>query len=370
VTVSLTGARFRRFAALAAIGVLAASLTACGGDDNKSDSAGGTDSTGGGATSSGGDDYQIKLGYFPNLTHASAIVGIDQGYFDKDVAAKGGSVKYFDFNSGSDVITALQSGALDASYIGPGPSITAYATDQSIRVISGATYGGASLMVSKDIASAADLAGKTLATPGPGNTQDVALKYWLAQQGYDVDAEGKGDLTVVNLDNSDTVTQFTNGQIDGAWVPEPYASILESEGATRLVNEKTLWPGGKFVTTQLVASTKFIDEHPDLVEGLLQGQVDANDYIAQNGDAAKAEVGKYITEKTGSQIPADSLDTAWNELTFTNDPIADSLIVNMQHAVKDGFYDTVPDLDGIFDLDPLNKLLSAAGEDTVSGPSK
>lgn len=365
MTVSLTGARFRRLAALAAVGVLAATLTACGGDD-KNDSAGGTGNTGGATT----DDYQIKLGYFPNLTHASAIVGIDQGLFDKDVSAKGGSVKYFDFNSGSDVITALQSGALDASYIGPGPSITAYATDQSIRVISGATYGGASLMVSSDITGPEDLKGTTLATPGPGNTQDVALKYWLGQQGYDIDAEGKGDLTVVNLDNSDTVTQFSNGQIDGAWVPEPYASILESEGATRLLNEKDLWPDGKFVTTQLVASTKFIDEHPSLVDGLLQGQIDANNYIAENGDAAKTEVGKYITAKTGSQIPADALDTAWGELTFTNDPIADSLIANMEHAVKVGFYETVPDLEGIYDLDPLNKLLADAGEDQVSGPSQ
>jgi sulfonate transport system substrate-binding protein len=362
VTVSLTGARLRRMAALAVVGVLAATLTACGGDDNSNDNA-----SGGAA---GGDDYQVKLGYFPNLTHASAIVGIDQGFFDKDVDAKGGSVKVFDFNSGSDVITALQSGALDASYIGPGPSITAYATDQSIRVISGATYGGASLMLSSDITGPADLKGKTLATPGPGNTQDVALKYWLGQQGYHVNAEGKGDVTVVNLDNSDTVTQFSNGQIDGAWVPEPYASILESEGATRLVDEASLWPGGKFVTTQLVASTKFLDEHPDLVAGLLQGQIDANDYIADNGDAAKTEVGQYITEKTGSQIPADALDTAWSELTFTNDPIADSLIANMEHAVTDGFYDTVDNLSGIYDLDPINALLSAAGEQEVSGPSQ
>jgi NitT/TauT family transport system substrate-binding protein len=361
VTVSLTGARVRRLAALALVGALAATLTACGGDDTSDNNA-----SGGG----GGDDYQVKLGYFPNLTHASAIVGIDQGFFDTDVAANGGSVKYFDFNSGSDVITALQSGALDASYIGPGPSITAYATDQSIRVISGATYGGASLMVSSDIKGPEDLAGKTIATPGPGNTQDVALKYWLSQQGYDVDAEGKGDVTVVNLENSDTVTQFSNGQIDGAWVPEPYASLLESEGATRLIDEKTLWPDGKFVTTQLVASTTFIDEHPDLVAGLLQGQIDANDYIADNGDAAKTEVGDYITAKTGSQIPSDALDTAWGELVFSNDPIADSLIANMEHAVKDGFYDTVDNLSGIYDLDPLNKLLAQAGEDQVSGPSR
>src|SRR5204862_8358219 len=129
-----------------------------------------------------------------------------KGFFENHIKHAGGRLKVFDFNSGSDVVAALQSGALDASYLGPGPSITAYATDQSVRIASGATSGGASPMVKSSITSPSQLKGTTLATPGPGNTQDVALKYWLLQQGYNIDAEGKGDLTVVNLDNSDTVT--------------------------------------------------------------------------------------------------------------------------------------------------------------------
>jgi NitT/TauT family transport system substrate-binding protein len=362
VTVSLTGARFRRLAALAAIGVLAATLTACGGDDNSSDAA---SSGSGGAT----DDYEVKLGYFPNLTHGSAIVGIDKGLFESNLSEDGGSIKVFDFNSGSDVIQQLQSGGLDASYIGPSPAITAYAADPSVRIVSGATSGGASLMVSADITSPDDLAGKTLATPGAGNTQDVALKHWLKEQGYDVSVEGKGDVTVINLDNSDTVTQFASGEIDGAWVPEPYASLLAADGATKLLDEKTLWPDGQFVTTQLLVRQQFIDEHPTLLDDLLQGQIEANDFIAQNSDEAKQLVGAYITSKTGSEIPTDALDAAWAELTFTNDPIADSLITDAEQAADLGFYEPVEGLDAIYDLDPINKLLADAGEHQVSGPT-
>jgi NitT/TauT family transport system substrate-binding protein len=364
VTGSNTGRRYRRLGVLVAVAALATTLTACGSDDDSSDDSASSGS-GGGTT----DDYEVKLGYFPNLTHASAIVGIDKGYFEDHISEDGGSLKVFDFNSGSDVITALQSGALDASYIGPGPAITAYATDQSIRVVSGATSGGASLMVNKDIKGPEDLEGKTLATPGPGNTQDVALKYWLGEQGYDVDIEGKGDVTVVNLDNSDTITSFSNGEIDGAWVPEPYASILESDGATRLVDEASLWPDGMFVTTHLIATTKFMDDHPALLDDLLQGQIDSNSYIADNGDDAKALVGQYISDKTGSEIPAAALDKGWSELTFTNDPIADSLLEDARQASEVGFYDPIDGLEGIYDLDPINKLLADAGDEQVSGPS-
>jgi NitT/TauT family transport system substrate-binding protein len=365
VTVSLTGARFRRLAALAVVGVLAATLTACGGDDNKSDSAGGTNNTGGGTT----DDYQVKLGYFPNLTHASAIIGVQKGYFEDELAKNGASLKTFQFNSGSDTIEALLGGSLDATYIGPSPTVTAYAQSQGgVQVISGATSGGASFVVSSDITSPDDLAGKTFATPGLANTQDIAFKYWLKKQGYKVSPDGTGDVTVLNQDNSETVTAFATGDIDGAWVPEPYATQLVNEGGTKLLDEKDLWPGGQFVTTQLIARTDFIKDHPDLVNDLLAAQIKANDYIAQNADAAKQEVGSFIADVTQTPIPAKVLDPAWAELTFTNDPIADSLVESKDHAVDVGLIDDT-DLADLYNLDPLNALLTAAGQQEVSGPS-
>lgn len=367
MTGSITGRRLRRLGALVAVGVLATTLTACGGDDDSGDSA----SSGDGGDSRATDDYEVKLGYFPNVTHSSAIVGIENGLFEDKLSESGASLSVFDFNSGSDVIQQLQSGGLDASYIGPSPAITAYVADPSVRLVSGAASGGASFVVSDDITGPEDLEGKTIASPGAGNTQDVALKYWLKEQGYDVSVEGKGDVTVINLDNSDTVTQFASGEIDGAWVPEPYASILESEGGTVLVDEAELWPDGQFVTTHLLVRQQFIDEHPELLDDLLEGQIEANTWIADNSDDAKTLVGDYITSKTGSEIPADALDSAWSKLTFTDDPIADSLIGSAEHAADVGFF-APSDIEGLADiyyLDPINTLLADAGGTEVSGPT-
>jgi NitT/TauT family transport system substrate-binding protein len=359
VTGSFTGARLRRLGAVVAAGVIATSLAACSSDDG-----------GGGGGGSGSGSTEVKLGYFPNLTHASAIVGIQKGYFKDALSQDDASLKTLDFNSGSDTIAALENGDLDASYIGPSPAITAFADSHNVSVISGATSGGASLVVDKSITSPEDLKGKTLATPGPGNTQDVALKYWLKKQGYNVSPDGQGDVTVINQDNSLTVQAFGQGQVDGAWVPEPYASLLEAQGATTLVDEADLWPQGKFVTTHLIVNNDFLKDHADLVDDILQGQIKANDYIASNSDDAETLTGDYISKLTGSQIPADVLDQAWSRLTFTNDPLADTLLGSADHAADAGLLDPIDDLADIYNLDPLNKLLADAGEPEVSGPSQ
>ena len=362
MTGHLTKKRLRRLGAIVAAGVIATTLAACSSDDSSDDD---TSSTSGAAT----DDYQVKLGYFPNLTHASAIVGVEKGYFDDALKENGASVKTFQFNSGSDTIDALLSGSLDATYIGPSPTITAYAQSQGgVRVLSGATSGGASLVVADDINGPEDLKGKTIATPGLANTQDVALKTWLKDQGYNVDPDGTGDVTVLNQDNSLTVQTFKTGDIAGAWVPEPYASQLVAEGGKVLVDEADLWEGGEFVTTQLIATTKFIDEHPDLVNSLLSAQIKSEQYINDNSDDAKQVVGDFIADVTQTPIPADVLDSAWSKLTFTNDPIADSLIKSKDNAVDVGLIEDT-DLADLYDLDPLNKLLTDAGEQEVSGPS-
>jgi NitT/TauT family transport system substrate-binding protein len=350
----------RRGSALALTAGLAVTvLAACGGGGGDDDSAGG----------GGGDSTEVRLGYFPNLTHATAIVGIENGYFDDALAEDGATVEYLDFNSGSDTIDALLNGDLDATYIGPSPAITAYATSKNVSVISGATAGGASLVVNPDIKSPADLEGTTLATPGLGNTQDVALKAWLKEEGYNVSSDGQGDVTVINQDNSLTVQAFGQGEIDGAWVPEPYASLLVSEGASTLVDEATLWPEGQFVTTHLLVNNDFLGEHPDLVEDLLEAHIEANDFIGENSDKAKTLTGEYIGGLTGSQVPAEVLAEAWSHLTFTYDPVADSLLEGAQDAVDVGLLEPVDDLASIYNLDPLNKLLTDRGEPEVAGPS-
>lgn len=360
MTRSMTGASLRRIGGIVLAGAVLTSLAACG-----------SDNSGGDSGSGGGSSTEVRLGYFPNVTHASAIVGKENGFVPAALAEDNATVQYLDFNSGSDTVAALLSGDLDATYIGPGPAITAYAQSQGgVSVVSGAASGGASLMVDSSIKSPADFAGKTIATPGLGNTQDVALKYWLKQQGYDVNPDGEGDVTVINQDNSLTVQTFAQGDIDGAWVPEPYAAILESKGAVKLLDEADLWPDGQFVTVHLLVNNTFKDEHPELVDDLLQGQIQSNDWIADNDDEAKQLVADTIFDVTQTEVPSDALDAAWAQLTFTNDPIADSLMKDADEAVDIGLLEPVDNLPDIYDLDPLNKLLADAGESEVAGPSQ
>jgi NitT/TauT family transport system substrate-binding protein len=346
----------RRVGVLVAVGLAATSLAACGGDDDSSDPA------------ASGDSTEVRLGYFPNLTHAPAIVGIEKGYFDDTLGADNATVKYFDFNSGSDTIDALLNGDLDATYIGPSPAITAYATSKNVSLISGATSGGASLVVDPSITSPEDLAGKTLATPGPGNTQDVALKAWLKEQGYEVSPDGQGEVTVVNQDNSLTVQAYGQGEVDGGWLPEPYASLLVDEGAKVLVDEADLWPDGRFVTTHLLVNNDFLDEHPDLVNDILEAHLQSLDYIEQSDDA-KTLTAKYIGGLTGSQLPPAVVDSAWQQLEFTYDPIADSLLEGAADAESVGLLEPIDGLADIYNLDPLNALLADSGEPEVAGPS-
>jgi NitT/TauT family transport system substrate-binding protein len=346
-----------------AAGAVAVSMAACG-----SSSSGGS-----------GDKPQVKLGYFPNLTHASAIVGDQSGFFKQALSKDSATLKTYQFNSGSDTLNALASGDLDATYIGPSPALQAWVQqNKSVRIISGSAVGGAELVVKPSIKSVADLKGSKIATPSAGNTQDIALKYFLKEKGFKVSFEGKGDVTVINpQSNSAAITAYGSGDIDGAWMPEPYASQLVSKGAKVLVNEKDLWPNGQFVTTMLLAREDFIKKHPDLVNDLLSGQVQANDYIANSSDGAKKLVGNWLAKATGSSIDASVLDSAWNNLSFTNDPVASSFLEGARHsvdvgAVKEGTSSRELDLSSlskIYDLGPLNKVLKAAGDDPVKEPS-
>src|SRR5262245_25584777 len=193
----------------------------------------------------------LRLGYFPNVTHAPALVGIEGGILQKKLG-KNVTLELKVFNSGTEAIEAIAADALDASYIGPSPTITAWTQfDKGVRVVSGAASGGAYLVVKPAINSAADLKGKVVATPQLGNTQDVALRTWLKTKGLKTDIAGGGDVSVRPQDNATTLTTFKSGDIEGAWVPEPWATRLVTEGGGKiLVDESTLWPRGRYVTTQ------------------------------------------------------------------------------------------------------------------------
>ena len=309
----------------------------------------------------------LRLGYFPNLTHAPAIIGLQKGFFHNELGPDV-TIEAKTFNAGPDVVTAIFSDALDIAYIGPNPSINAWSKSKgaAIKIIAGSTSGGAELVVKASIKTVADLKGKTIASPQLGNTQDVALRSWLKSKGFKTTAEGGGDVKVKPEPNSDTIDAFKAGAIDGAWVPEPYASRLVVEsGARVLVNEATLWPGGRFVTTQVVVRQGFLKDHPDIVKAFLKGHIDAVDYANANPAAAQTLVNEQLQALTGKSLKPQTIAAAWKNLTFTVDPIASTLKRSAQNAVGLKLLDPV-DLTGIYDLGPLNALLKAAGKAEVA----
>lgn len=302
----------------------------------------------------GAAQVTLRLGFLANITHAPALIGVEKGIFAK--ALGNVTLKTTIFNSGTEEATALLAGQLDAAYVGPNPAINTWQKSggKAIKIISGAATGGASVVVKKGITSAAQLKGKSLATPSLGNTQDVALRYWLKQNGLATTATGGGDVSIKPVKpNSAAVLQFQSGQIAGASEPSPYDVGMVKAGGTRLLAE----PG---VTTILVATQSFLAAHPSAVGGLLKGQIQANDYIAKNPAGAAAAANAELTNLLGKGIKSSILPAAFKEITFTNNPGAASLATDAKEAVALGLLQPVS-LNGIYDLGPLNALLKAAG---------
>jgi NitT/TauT family transport system substrate-binding protein len=365
-----TGARH-----LAPLLLAALALGACG-DDGESSSTtpvtAGADATPDSSpdTTPSALEGSMRLGYFPNVTHAPALVGVAQGTF-AEALGDGVDLETFTFNAGTEAVEALLSESLDITFIGPNPAINAFAKSngEAIRIISGSTSGGAYLVVRPGITSVEQLADKTLATPSLGNTQDVALRAWLKENGFETTPEGGGEVKILPQSNSTTLESFISGDIDGAWVPEPWATrLIEEGGGVVLVDERDLWPAtaGEYVTTHLIVRTDFLNDHPDLVKAVLVGAADAIDLIAADSAAAQADVVAQIGEITGTEPNPDTIAASFANLTFTLDPIAASLQKSADDAVAVGLLEPV-ELDGIYDLTLLNEVLAARGAPEVSG---
>ncbi|GAA1115004.1 aliphatic sulfonate ABC transporter substrate-binding protein [Nocardiopsis metallicus] len=340
-------------AAVLAIGLVA---TACGGS--------GGDGGGGGSSVD-----TLTLGYFPNITHAPALVGVENGTFDEAL----GEVELATqtFNAGPDAINALFAGEVDATFIGPSPAINGWSQSggSALRIIAGSTSRGAGLVVKPEIEGIEDLPGATLSTPQLGNTQDVALRWFAREQGWEVNTEGGGDLSIIPQENSDIINAFELGEIDGAWVPEPHLSrlLVELDGEL-LVDEPDLWPrtGGEFVTTHLIVNADFLENHPDVVEDLLRGHIETVDWINENSEKAQEISISHLESVSGSGPSPEVVASAFGNAVFTFDPIAPSLQGGAEHAEAVGLLDPV-DLEGIYALDLLNKLLGEEGRDEVAG---
>ncbi len=310
---------------------------------------------------------ELRLGYFANVTHAAAVYGVGAGTFTRALGDTALTTQVF--NAGPAAVEALFAGSLDAAYLGPNPAINAFAKSggEAIRIVSGATSGGAALVVAPSIRSAADLKGRIVASPQTGGTQDVALRTWLAENGLKTDVRGAGDATIRAQENAQTLQEFQAGRIAGAWVPEPWASRLVLEGGGKvLVDEKTLWPGGRFATTHLIVRTEYLRDHPQTVEALLRGQVDADRQIAADPTRAKQVVNNELEKLTGKALKPATIDRAFANIEVTEDPVASSLKTSAQHGVAAGLVEE-SDLTGIYDLTLLRKVLGKDIDDAGLG---
>jgi NitT/TauT family transport system substrate-binding protein len=323
----------------------------------------------GAAKKQSSEPVTLRLGYFPNVTHASAIVGVEEKIFEKSLG-KNVTLDLHTFNSGTEALQAIQAGALDASYIGPSPTITAWTKlNKGVKIVSGSASGGAYFVVAQSINSAADLKGKVVASPQLGNTQDVALRTWLKSKGLNTDTSGGGDVQIRPQDNATTLNAFKSGDLVGAWVPEPWATRLVTEGGGKiLVDEADLWPQGKYVTTQLIVTTSFLKDHKDVVQQLVNGQVEANEFIKTNPFDAQTDVSNNIARITGKAIPGDLVIASFKNIEFTDDPIASSLVKNNKDASKIEGLTSADSLKGIYDLSFLNTALKAAKQPTIATP--
>jgi len=344
----------------------------------------------------------LRLGYFPNLNHAQVIIGLANGHFQKalsenntnsgKVGDEGASIKEYVFSAGPSAIEALYAGQIDVAYVGPNPAINGYlaSNGEGIRIISGSASGGAVFVVRNDsgILSTTDFGGKKFASPQLGNTQDVALRKYLIQNGYDT-VENGGNVTVVPVKPSDILTLMLKKEIDGAWVPEPWGARLVKESNGRIfVDERDLWPpDGKFVTTNIIVRTDYLKNNPEIIRKLINAQIDETIWINDtlkdsrngnaNGTSGKIENGTNddfgqegveafihafnngLHRITGNTVPEDELRDALQRLEFTYDPIEQSLFKMADDAYNLNLIGrgSKPDLTNIYDLELLKEVL-------------
>jgi NitT/TauT family transport system substrate-binding protein len=310
--------------------------------------------------------FALRLGYLTNLTHASVLVGLDRKSLTADLPSKT-TVTAQAFNAGPAEVEAMLGGALDAAYMGPSPAVSAYVKTGAVRVVAGATSGGAGLVVRQGLAvhGPADLRGKTLATPELGNTQDVALRAYLADHGLKTDPQGGGDVRIVPTANATALALLQEGRIDGAWEPEPWLSrmVIDAHGLL-LLDEADLWPQGRFATTELVVTEQLLQQRPDVVKGLIEGEVKTTDWLVQHPTDARTEAGDALVRLTNSKLAEPVLDAAWARLTFTVDPLAASFKKEATNAQRVGLVSDT-NLKGILDLRPLDAVLRAQGKSPV-----
>lgn len=318
-----------------------------------------------GATSALSAQVAVRAGAFPNVTHPQAMVGKANGWFDRALGTNA-KIEWKSFNAGPAAIEAMFANAIDIAYVGPNPAINGYvrSNGEALRIIAGATSGGAALVVRGDsgINRVQDFHGKRIASPQQGNTQDISLRAWLRANGLRTRDKG-GDVEILPVANADQLTLFLKKELDAAWAPEPWASRLVHEANGRIfLDERSLWPNGRFLTTELVVSTKFLQAHPEIVKQWLKAHVDLTVWINEHSAETKKLLNQQIQAETGKALSADVLNDAYGHMQVTYDPLRAPLQHAAQLAFDAGFLGRhMPDLSGLYDLRLLNQVLSEEG---------
>ncbi len=326
------------------------------------------------STTPGGERVTLRLGYFPNVTHAQPQTGLVRGSYAQVLGPNVKLDMSKSFNAGPSAMEALLAGEVDATYVGSSPAINAFIRSQGkeLRIVAGATSGGALLVVRPDagINTPADFANKKIASPQLGNTQDVSLRSWLQHNGLNAKEQG-GNVTVVPTENPNILDLFKKGDIDGAWVPEPWGTRLIQEGGGKLfLDERNwdVWPDGKFGTVVLTVRTSYLEKHPDVIEALIKAHVEETQWIQANPQEAQRLVNQNIAAVTGKALSVQLIAASWPNQDFTWDPLPTALKIFAKNAFDLGFLGTSePDISNIISLDLLNKVLAEKNLPAVQG---
>src|ERR671911_708187 len=312
-----------------------------------------------------GEQNTLRIGYFPNINHAQAVIGLGRGDFQN---ALGDNVQVTTqiFNAGPSAIEALFANQIDVTYVGPNPAINGYvqSNGEALRIISGAASGGALFVVRNDsgINSPQDLANKKFSSPQLGNTQDVALRKYLLDNGYKTTENG-GNIEIIPAKTADIVSMMIKKDIDGAWLPEPWgAKLIKEANAKVLVDERDLWPNGQFVTAHIIARTDYIEKNPDIIKKLLEAHIDTTSWINNNSEEALQIFNAELNKLMGQTIPEDEFREGISRIELTHDPIKESLFKAANDAFDIGFLgNTRPELSEIYDVRILNEVLKGRG---------
>ena len=307
---------------------------------------------------------KIRVAFFPSISHAAPIVGIENGIFERSI---GQEIKIETklFDSGPQVIESIFANSIDVAYVGPGPVINGFlkSNGNDIKILAGAASGGASFIIHPDsgLDSIENFDGKRIASPQISNSQDVSLRHYLASNNLQPVEKG-GTVFVLNISNPDIYTLFAKGEIDGAWVPEPWATMLVEElDGVRLFNEENLWPNEEFTSVLLIARTDYLEKNPELVKNWLKSHEETIAWINANPDKSKSIFEGFLKKHMGKSLPTKIIDKSFSNLTITSDPIKSSVLIFAERADslgylgRDGY-----NLDGIFYQSDLN--LNEIGE--------